>query len=505
MIGAVLFYLALCQTPYSRDDRIAAISESSFLGRLRVGAALTCLVLVVAVIFSSWGLFRSSAYRNLITIEEGNFTTEHSEVDPTQIRIVDQSTAFRIGEKKIGEDVALGSRAQVGDFTIQAINGKLYWVAPIVHSGFFKWWKYSSEGTPGYVKVSATDERDVSLVSGLNIRYQPQSFFGQNLERHVYFSGFLTRGVTDYTFEVDDEGKPYWVGTIYKKTIGFFGNDATGVVLVDAQTGVIREYAIKDAPHWVDRIQPEEFVLNQLSDWGEFVHGWFNPSNEGRLKTTSGMSLVYGENNQAYWYTGITSYGADSSTVGFVLVNTRTKKARLYKQGGATELAAMSSAEGRVQEKGYSASFPVLYNVSGVPTYIMSLKDKVGLVKSVAFVSVEDYSLVGVGETVERALRHYHARLARTSTETLGVTKVKRSLSGRIARIGYDVQYEVYVFTLENQSLLFFAGADLSREFAISRVGDEVLISWVDVGKSSIDIMSFDNVSIGSNDNNSHR
>ena len=84
-----------------------------------------------------------------------------------------------------------------------------------------------------------------------------------------------------------------------------------------------------------------------------------------------------------------------------MLVDTRTKEAKLYKQPGATETAAMTSAEGKVQEKNYQATFPVMYNILGKPTYVMSLKDKAGLVKMVSFVSVEDYSVLGLGENKE--------------------------------------------------------------------------------------------------------
>ncbi|MGG7060583.1 cell shape-determining protein, partial [Clostridium tertium] len=127
---------------------------------------------------------------------------------------------------------------------------------------------------------------------------------------------------------------------------------------------------------------------------------------------TEGTSLVYGNDNKAYWYTGITSSGGDESTIGFMLVDTRTKEAKLYKQPGATETAAMRSAEGKVQEKNYEATFPVMYNILGKPTYVSSLKDKAGLVKMVSFVSVEDFSVLGLGETKEEALRNYREALA---------------------------------------------------------------------------------------------
>ena len=63
----------------------------------------------------------------------------------------------------------------------QKVNNELYWVAPLLHSGFFKWLN-NREGTPGYVLVSATNERDVKLVQTVNnqpvkIKYQSGAYF----------------------------------------------------------------------------------------------------------------------------------------------------------------------------------------------------------------------------------------------------------------------------------------------------------------------------------------
>ena len=133
------------------------------------------------------------------------------------------------------------------------------------------------------------------------------------------------------------------------------------------------EYSIEDAPTWVDRIQPSEFVFDQIHDWGEYVEGYWNFANENKLEPSNGISLIYGSNNRSYWYTGITSVGSDEGTVGFILVDTRTKESIWYKQKGATEIAAQRSAMGKVQEKRYAASFPITYNINGIPTYVCLL------------------------------------------------------------------------------------------------------------------------------------
>jgi hypothetical protein len=134
--------------------------------------------------------------------------------------------------------------------------------------------------------------------------------------------------------------------TKYKK-IGFSGNDAVGIILVNAQTGEIKEHSIVTTPSWVDRIQPIDFIEEQLNDWG-IMYMDIEFSNANKLQITEGLTLVYGNDNKSYWYTGLTSVGKDESAVGFVLVDTRTI---FYKQGGATEYAAQSSAQGKFKKR----------------------------------------------------------------------------------------------------------------------------------------------------------
>ena len=105
--------------------------------------------------------------------------------------------------------------------------------------------------------------------------------------------------------------------------------------------------------------------------------------------------------------------GSDESAIGFILVDMVTKESNIYQMSGATEMAAQSSAEGKVQQFGYRASFPMIINLDGQPTYFMTLKDNAGLIKQYAFVSVSNYTNVGTGETIDSALRN-SARCAET-------------------------------------------------------------------------------------------
>ncbi len=451
---------------------------------------------------TSWPLLRTNDYRNLIgKIETGKALSNHMlPISLDKIRVVDQSLAEILGDKVLGSQSALGSQVTLGTFNIQKVNNGLYWVAPLMHSGFFKWQK-NSQGTNGYVMVNATNERDVKLVQEVAgkkvfIKYQSEAYFFDNLERHLYLHGYWNVGLTDYSFEIDDAGLPYWVVTKYKKTIGFQGEEAQGIVVVNAETGELKEYEIKDAPKWVDRIQPASFIENQLNNWGEYVKGYWNFSNENKLKITEPLSLVYGDDNDAYWYTGLTSVGADEATVGFVLVNSRTKKAIWYKQSGATEFAAQNSAKGKVQEKGFSASSPIPYNINNIPTYVMTLKDNGGLVKMYAMVAIEDYTIVGVGNTLREALMAYKNAFNTTGNKINAKSKSEKvAVHSVISRINNDVKNgnSYYYFTLKNSTKVFIGSSQISNDFPISNIGDSVEITFDNDNQDIIDVSTFKN------------
>lgn len=473
--------------------------KKTLLFKLASLVSLLTIAYIMIVSLMSWEGFRAMKYQGLIgevKLSE-NFAEEVPPVDLEEIRIVDQEVAHRLGDKVLGEELPgeermLGSQAYVGDFRIQNVNGKLYWVAPLLHSGFFKWFN-NREGTPAYIKVSATANPEVELVSDVKIKYQPEAYFNSNLHRHLYLNGYLNTGLTDYTFEIDDEGNPYWVVTLYSHEVGFSGMNAYGVAVVNASTGDIQKYTPETAPAWIDRIQPMDMVEEQLEYWGEYIHGYWNFSNLDKKTTTKGMSLVYGKDDQSYWYTGLTSVGQEEGTIGFVLVNTRTKETTRYKQVGATEEAARRSAMGKVQEKKYIGSFPILYNINNVPTYVLSLKDQAGLIKMVAMVSVRDHSIVGVGETLEEALRAY--RGGRTNDKKEGNYQVY----GRIDRIqsGLIDGKMVYYFTLDKYpNKVFKSESIVSPKFPITAIKDSVMVAYDDGRSEFVPVAKFDNLDI---------
>ena len=276
--------------------------------------------------------------------------------------------------------------------------------------------------------------------------------------------------------------------------------DATGVVVVDAQTGETAKYSVEDAPKWIDRIQPQSFVINQINDWGWYTNGFINTlfAKKGIIQTTHGTNYMYIDGDW-YFYTGMTSAGSDESTVGFMLSNTRTKETTFYKIAGATETAAMKSAEGTVQHLGYQSSFPLLLNVENEPTYFMTLKDNQGLVKQYAFVNVKDYSKVGTGETLDEARANYTKLVFGGQGNFSDISSGEhKTITATIDRLGMSQTDGNTYYTIilkEHPELLLMGSGTISPELPISREGDQVTIEYIDAKNKTKTIVSFDNLS----------
>ncbi|WP_304340191.1 hypothetical protein [Metaclostridioides mangenotii] len=506
-VGVIFFVIAgFLDMMLDKGETTSKTAKYNFT--IAIGLAV---IMFVIPFITTTPILHAKAYRNLIgEVKESEFTNDISPVSVNDIRLVDEEMARKLGDKKLGEVPAIGSVSKLGKFHVQNVDGELYWVAPLVHRDIIKW-ATSLSGSSGYVKVSASNPQDVQLIQkvgnrDIKIIYQPEAYLHQDLQRHLYIHGVINVGMSDFTLEIDDDGMPYWVVSLYKNKIGFGGSNAVGTAIVDAETGEIKRYSVEDTPKWVDRIQPSEFVTNQIADWGLYVNGFINSmfSEKGVLVPTEGISLVYGDDNKSYWYTGITSSGGDESTIGFMLIDSRTKEAKLYKQPGATELAAMKSAEGNVQEKNYEATYPIMYNILGNPTYVSSLKDKAGLVKRVAFISVEDYNVLGIGENKNEALRNYKDALESKGNDLVidnNADGIKdNTIEGIVTRISPDVKggNTSYYITIDSKAdFIFRETSKISNKLPLTQVGDKVSINYEKAEDGITEMTKFDNLSIG--------
>lgn len=461
---------------------------------------LYLLVFLIAGGILSTPLLHSSAYKNLIgTVKTEKFSTKMQPIDTTTLPIVAPEYAENLADKVLGQAGAIGSQVKLGKLTRQDVNGKPYYVAPLVHSSFFKW--LSNKETDGYVMVSATDANDVKLVTTLDngqpaaIKYQPEAYFGDDLKRHIY-SVVKNQGITDFTFEINDSGKPYWTATLYRHTIGLSGAEATGIALIDATSGEIKIYSIKDMPSWVDRVQPTEFIAANINYYGRYMNGAINFSGKGKMQLTGNLNIVY-NNGHCYYYGGMTSIGADNATLGFVLVDAKTMETTMFDISGATESAAMKSAEGKVQQLGYTASTPLLINVESIPTYFIPLNDKNNLTKLYAMVNVKNFNIVDTGATINECKFNYLSDTAQQgSNSNVGSLGKAVTVTGTVDRIGSyitggNTYYNLYLKEFSDK--LFTVNASLNLQIPVTQQGDTITVNYVDTGLSTVTITSFSN------------
>ncbi len=452
------------------------------------GAGLT---LLLALIGSE--MINAAAYSRILSVREADFVADLAEtVGTDSIALMDTASAKMLGDREIGALSDLVSQFNVSDDYIQIdLNGRPVKVSALEYADVFKWFANRDEGVPGYVTVDP-----VSMSAAFHrtegMKYVPSAWFFRNARRHLRMA-YPTKMLGNLHFEIDGDGKPFYVASVLEKKVFVFGGATVcGCILLNPVTGETAYYAVEDVPAWVDVVFPGDLICRQYNWYGTLRNGYLNSlfAKRGCQQVTT-IRTENDDNNtppdygyvakdgDIWIYTGVTSVNGDSSNIGFLLSNERTGESRFYSVAGADENSAMTAAEGEVQEKGYQASFPSLINIDGAPTYIMVLKDSGGLVKLYAAVNVEQYNVVATAASQAECVEKYRALMgsaqsAETKVVTVAVDDVKY--------ITVDGNTYVYLLTADglfyrakaadNEALLFVRSGDVLR---LTCAGSEIV------------------------------
>lgn len=440
-------------------------------------------IIMMAVItigeLASFPMFHAEEYHNLLEIEVGDFSTDITQISYDKIPTLDRDAAEYLSDRQMGTLSDMVSQFEYSDDSTQInYRGRPVRVAPIDYADIFKWFANREEGLPAYVIVDmVTQEATVTRLSE-GMKYSFSEPFNRNITRHLRFH-YPTYMFAEPEFEIDESGHPYWIAPRIAKTIGLFGGkDIIGAVLVDAVTGECTYLDVSEVPSWVDNLFDPDLMMEQYDCYGAYANGFWNSmfGQKDVTLTTVGYNYI-ALNDDVYMYTGVTSANADQSNLGFLLCNLRTKETKYYTAPGATEWAARESAEGVVQDLGYTATFPILLNVSGEPTYFIPMKDAASLVKTYAMVNVSRYDIVATGTTVSECERAYVRMLTgkgiTTSEDSDGVSD-----SGILAEIRSAVLdgNTYYYLRLEGSEVFYSLSAAQSPITVILNVGDSVTI-----------------------------
>ena len=459
--------------------------EMKELKGVKVITALFVLVVgayLIGTLLSS-PIVNAKKYQQLLNVREGEFTKDIEELSFDQIPLLDKESAMILGNRKMGSMVDMVSQFEVDDWYSQInYQDRPVRVSPLRYASLIKWFTNQKEGIPAYIKIDmATQNTElVKLKDGM--KYTTSDHFNRNIYRHLRFR-YPTYIFNELSFEVNDEGVPYWGCPVKKYNIGLFGGVTIGrVVLCNAITGETEDYAIQDVPEWIDRAYSADMLVELYDYYGSLKHGYFNSVLGQRdcLKTTTGYNYL-AIDDDVWVYTGVTSVSGDQSNVGFVLMNQRTMETKFYAIEGATEDSAMSSAEGQVQNLKYKATFPLLLNISGEPTYFIALKDDAGLVKKYAMVNVQKYQIVAIGDTVSECEEVYTDLMYENGIKVVAEdTREIQTITAKITKIAQGVigGNSHYYVMLEGSEEIFDVSVVDFIDIIKYNVGDEVTVEY---------------------------
>ncbi len=483
--AAVIYGLKKAGKELRENKKAAVIAWKDFkLMKVFVGLFLAILgVYLIGSLLSS-PIINAKKYRQLLAVQERKFTDDIKEVDYSTIPLLDKDSAALLGDRKMGSLVEMVSQFEVAnDYTQINYQGKPVRVTPLVYASPIKWLTNQKNGIPAYVMIDMTTQDTEIVMLEQGIRYSKSEYLNRNLYRHLRFR-YPTYIFDDQLFfEIDEEGTPYWVCPVKKFNIGLFGGQTVGrVVLCNAVTGECVDYAVEDVPQWIDKVYSAELLMQLFDYYGVLVNGFWNSVLGQRdcLTTTTGYNYI-ALDDDVWVYTGLTSVNGDQSNVGFALMNQRTMEARYYKVEGATETSAMSSAEGQVQNLSYRATFPLLLNIAGEPTYFVALKDGAGLVKKYAMINIQKYQWVAIGDTVKECEKNYSALLSTNGIVSQQAADIKRvtGVVEVIAPVVIEGNTHYYICLQGNDSIFDVdLGGDGLQGVIRLKAGDRVSIDY---------------------------
>lgn len=215
------FFMLLCCAVYCG----CAVLTSGFQGsgakgyfgfvkkQCRIPVIIAVALVAVAIVggIVGWQVIRAGAYRDLLTVETGDFAAEVEEISYDQIPMLDKDSAEKLGDRKLGELSDMVSQFEVAEeYTQINYKGRPVRVTPLRYGDWIKWFNNRSEGLPAYLIIDMVTQNVEVVRLEQGIRYTTAEHFGRNLYRYLQFH-YPTYIFDKPAFEIDEDGNPYWV------------------------------------------------------------------------------------------------------------------------------------------------------------------------------------------------------------------------------------------------------------------------------------------------------
>ena len=155
----------LVRTPKEKIKDWFQFVKKSCLPVLILFVAITAVAVVGQI--ASMPIFRASAYRNLLTVQTGDFASDIAEISFNKIPTLDRASAEYLGDRQMGTLSDMVSQFEYSNDSTQInYQGRPVRVAPIAYADLIKWFTNRGNGLPAYVVVDmVTQEATVTRLS----------------------------------------------------------------------------------------------------------------------------------------------------------------------------------------------------------------------------------------------------------------------------------------------------------------------------------------------------
>ncbi|WP_066192654.1 MFS transporter [Gracilibacillus timonensis] len=469
-----------------------------------VGIFSLAIIAIIAVVITSF-----------VTLDNAQQTISVSEEEEAEPLTKDETpitVAPEFARNKIQKAMSVVPNPQfydLGKLQVQKVDDEIVYVAPVEFADFWKFLR--GQETPGYFTISATNVNAQPDFHEDAMNYTNSSYFHKYVKRVIYnqYPNYIQSG--EAQIEVDDNGKPWYVQTIYKPMhITNKPNlDQLKVVVIDPDTGDMQSFDTDEAPAFIEGSVSSEMATLTNDYYGKYVHGWLNsvfgkrdvkiPNQSG---SESGVTPMFDENGDMYYFTDMTSPKENiDSALGYTLINARTGELTYY--GGEKNNGIMDS-EGAKQivnkefpEKKWEGYMPVLYNIDGNPTWVVNVLDPNGLHKQYAYIKANDSDFVVFGDTANETLDAYRMALLQDpgNTGATGETQTEE-VTGTINRVlvHSTEQGQIVQFLIEDDTTIYTVNASKVPLAIFLQQGDGIQAEAqvLDNGTATIETMEIE-------------
>lgn len=387
----------------------------------------------------------------------------------------------------------------------QYYKGKPVYVVPLNYSGFFA--MNHAKEIPGYFIVDATSQGASPKFVRKPYKYAQSAYFNHDVDRQIYRGNPEWLTMSNPQLEIDNQGTPYWVQTVYKsETLSHRPNyKKLHVVVMNAQTGAQKTYALDNLPSFVDEGITSDAASDMNKYFGKYKYGFWNWSKTGVIKPTNngpedGVTSVFNRDGSISYFTDFTNPNSKAdSAMGYSMINARTGKLTYYSANGIMDsTGAKENADQNYKAQQWEAKMPVLYNINNRPTWVMTILDSSHAIRGYYYLDAQDQSIYGNGTNPTSALDDFRQALVNngaTAKNTAGTSQ--KRVSGTVDRAVVVSSKNKVMFTLQGSNTVYTVNTNDYDKANLTRPGDKISFKAQVVKNQSVgNVDSFKNNSL---------